>query len=293
MTAIEGWLDLLACPICRGSLRLKGSELCCMPCQRSYSVQDGLFVLMRPEDVRRFDEFGQRYREERLRDGWRPMTTKQALALPYASPPGYPALYWQVRRQSYDTLLQALSSRGAASAGACAADLGAGTGWLSYRLAQFGYRVVAVEASRDDMFGLGAAVAHYASRALFLPVLGSLEHPPLSHGQFQLVVFNASLHYAQNLEATLQQAASALAVGGWLVIMDTPIARQPRPGTGRGDRHLSRRELEDALAAAGLAAQWISVRRGPGWWFHQAKAMLKGSERFSFPLLMAGPYDTR
>jgi hypothetical protein len=71
------------------------------------------------------------------------------------------------------------------------------------------------------------------------------------------------------------------------VILNTPVARRSRPGTGQSDRHFDGRELDEALTRAGLGAQWKPVRRGRHWWLHQAKALLRGHERFSFPLIVA------
>jgi SAM-dependent methyltransferase len=167
------------------------------------------------------------------------------------------------------------------------ADLGAGTGWLSFRLAQAGYRVLAVDASLDDAFGLGAAAPYLAtSGERLLLAQGNLEHPPLYRARWSLVVYNASLHYAHDLQATLARAVSALLPRGRIIVLDTPIARRPVPGTGRGDRHLGRRELEETLAGAGLSVRWLRMYRGPRWWAFRLKAWLRRSAPFSFPIVV-------
>jgi hypothetical protein len=165
-------------------------------------------------------------------------------------------------------------------------------GWLSFRLAVQGYRVLAVEASLDDAFGLGAGRTYLGRvSGRLLLVQGDLERPPLQPGCWGVVLFNASLHYAADLSSTIERASQALQRRGLLVVMDTPIARHPVAGTGRGDRHLGYRELNDALGAAGLHAHWLRVRRGPRWWAHQARAWLKREELFSFPLVLAQRED--
>jgi SAM-dependent methyltransferase len=244
-------------------------------------------VLLRREDAVRFQEFTHQYREARLREGWQPLSREQALGLPYGQPAGIPALYWQVRRQSFSALMGVLARDGPTPAHGPTADLGAGMGWLSYRLAQVGYHVLAVDASRDADWGLGLAERYYLSQVPFEPILGNLEYPPLRTGQLSLILFNASLHYAIDLEGTLVRAARALKPGGRIIILDTPIARQPSPGTGQGDRHLGRLELEQALLAAGLNPRWIAIRRGAGWWSHQARAILRRDAIFSFPMILA------
>jgi SAM-dependent methyltransferase len=168
-----------------------------------------------------------------------------------------------------------LAREGPSPAAGPVADLGAGIGWVSFRLAQLRYRVVAIEASIDRDFGLGAAERYFLPEVTFVLSQGNLEHPPLQVGAMGLIIFNASLHYADDLEATLRRASLALRPGGRLIVLDTPIVRRPRSGTGQGDRHLGRHELDAALLAAGLSTRWVPIRRGLSWWWHRIKALLK------------------
>ncbi|MEE8390849.1 MAG: methyltransferase domain-containing protein [Anaerolineae bacterium] len=285
---VEDWLDVLGCPDCQGALRLIDDKaLHCPACGHRFLLRGGVPSLVRRKDVMMLAEFSRRYREARLREGWRPLTPQQALALPYGSPPRYPALYWEVRRQSYEALMRLLSREGPPPEAGPVADLGAGTSWLAHRLARSGYRVLALEASLDGDFGLGAAEVYRASAPTrFLPIQGDLEHPPLQRERLGLAIFNASLHYAQDLEGTLHRTARALRPGGCLVVLDTPIAGCPRPGSDLGDRHLGRRELQKALVAAGLRPRWIPVRRGVRWWVYQAKLRLKRGAPFLFPMVV-------
>jgi SAM-dependent methyltransferase len=281
----------LGCPYCQGALAASGEPSMpwqCPTCGGQFSQEGQIPVLFRRQDIDPFDEFARQYREARLRDGWRPLSPEEMLRLPYGRPAGTPALYWEVRCQSFCALMAILAREGPTPAHGPAADLGAGSGWLSYRLAQLGYRVLAVDASRDADWGLGAAERHYLPHAHFQLIQGDLEHPPLQAGKLGLIVYNASLHYVMNLEGALRRAAAALQPGGRIVILDTPIARRPQPGTGLGDRHLGRQELHAALLAVGLGPRWIPIRRGTRWWIHRAKAWLKRDAPFSFPLIIAG-----
>lgn len=297
MAGVTAWLDVLGCPYCRGPLRADDDSLFCPACDQRFPIRNQIPSLVRRDDAAALADFGRRYREARLQEGWRPLTSEQALALPYGSPPGYPPLYWQVRRQSYEALMDLLSDQGPAPEGGPVADLGAGSGWLAHRLAREGYRVAALEASLQRNFGLRAASVYLtAPSPPFLPIQGDLDHPPLQQEKLSLAVLNASLHYARDLETTLRRTAEALVEGGRLVILDTPIAQRSespphpthaRPSNGRPRHSLGRRELERALMAAGLSPRWVPVRRGPRWWVYQARTWLKGEARFSFPMVVA------
>lgn len=283
-------LEIVGCPHCQGRLDAPDGSTDawhCPTCSQQFAAAGQIPVLLREEDVAHFDRFARQYREARRQEGWPPLTLEQALALPYSQPAGYPPLYWEVRRQSFCTLAGILAREGPTPAQGAAADLGAGHGWLSYRLADLGYTVLAVDANRDSDWGLGAAERHYLPHPRLFLAQGDLEHPPLQAGRLGLILLNASLHYAMGLEGTLRRIARALQPGGRLVVLDTPIARRARPGTGRGDRHLGRQELQDALLAAGLTPRWVRVRRGVRWHWHQAKAWLRGDAGFAFPLVLA------
>jgi SAM-dependent methyltransferase len=284
---VEEWERVLGCPYCRGALELYDPKtILCSGCNRPFGYQDAIPVLLRHETIAQFAHFERQYREARLEEGWGPLDPAQALDLPCRQPNGHPVLYWQVRRQSFRALMRRLANEGPSPEAGPVADLGAGIGWLSFRLAQAGYRVLAIDASLDKDFGLGAAAIYHSHRA-FLRVQGDIEYPPLQRGTLSLALFNASLHYAQDLEATLYRTAQSLRPGGYVIVLDVPIARQPRPGTGKGDRHLGRQELHAALVRAALRPRWVDVRRGARWWVYQLKAALGRAPRFSFPMVIA------
>jgi SAM-dependent methyltransferase len=254
-----------------------------------FGMSAGLPSLLLPDDEPLLDAFSRAYREKMIREGWRPLTKRDLLRLPFHSPPGHPTFYWQVRRQTFLALQDRLRRLGPHPESGMVADLGAGTGWLSYRLAEMGYRVIAVEANIDVDFGLGAAQA-YASAGSgdrILAIRGSLETPPIQPGRVALVVLSASLHYARDLRAALQRISVMLKPGGQLFVVDTPVARHPRPSRGIGDRHLSKDEIEGPLRSNGLSTTWARVFRGPRWWTHQIKRRISGNDVFSFPMLIA------
>jgi SAM-dependent methyltransferase len=126
-------------------------------------------------------------------------------------------------------------------------DLGAGSGWLSHRLSSLGHRPVAVDALDDEVDGLGAA-RHYSTP--FPVVQADFDALPFAPGQFDLVVFNGSLHYAPDTAATLERAHRMLAPGGALVVMDSPMFRADRDGSAMVSDALRRFTLDCGLTDA-------------------------------------------
>jgi SAM-dependent methyltransferase len=297
---------ILACPLCGGRLRRDdGGLICpadgvCFPRHPS-----GLLDLRPPAGRAAADAFAARYRADRLADGWQPLAAEAARALPAGDPPGFTRLYWTVRRESWAVLAGLLNDAGqvanlsripTAGAPLKIADLGAGFPWLSHRLAALGHAIVAIDLSPDADFGLGAARLFPTAGGwddpadaswqpgVFLPVLGDLAQPPLAAGACDMVICNASLHYAGGLRAAIARMARALRPGGALVIVDSPIVAASPPD--RGGCVLARAAVAAALAEAGLAATWHRVPRGWLWRRHQLKNRLLRRPVFDFPVII-------
>jgi SAM-dependent methyltransferase len=271
--------------MCGAGLAPAGRGMVCTADRTEYPRHAAGLLDLRPAELRASaDAFADAYRTARLAEGWQPLSQAAALALPEGNPPGFTRLYWQVRRESWAALRSLLAELGAGRL--ILADAGAGFPWLSGRLASLGHQVVAFDLSGDADFGLGAAQL-YGHPGL-LPVLGSLEAPPLAAGRFDAVTCNASLHYVNDLVVCLSRLARALCPGGALIVVDSPIARRDgRAGhTHPGSRVLGRQELDLALRAAGLTPQWRRVRRGWLWQRHQLKNWLLGRPRFDFPMVV-------
>ena len=109
---------------------------------------------------------------------------------------------WRVRRDSFAHLQRhVLPANGHGPMRVL--DLGAGSGWLSHRLAAVGHRVVAVDRLDDEADGLGAC-RHYP--VPFAAVQADFDALPFEPSQFDLVVFDGSLHYAPDPAATLAES---------------------------------------------------------------------------------------
>ena len=164
------------------------------------------------------------YRAVRRADGHVVRSAEEYQALPSVSPTAANIDEWRIRQQSLDTLLRAFST---ARRSARVLDVGAGNGWLSQRLTVLGHAAVAVDLNDDEEDGLGAAAA---SRVAFPRVQAGFEALPFEAGQFDVVVFNASLHYADAPGTVLMEGRRMLANGGALVVMDSPMFQRECDG---------------------------------------------------------------
>lgn len=101
-------------------------------------------------------------------------------------------------------------------------DLGAGSGWLCYRLTRRGHACVAVDIRADAVDGLGAAQA-FLEQGHFETLVASFDALPVPEGFADITLFNAALHYATALDATLREAVRVTRRGGTIAVLDSPF----------------------------------------------------------------------
>jgi len=240
-----------------------------------------------PERRRRFRSA---YAVHRAREGHCTAPT-ELLSLPDLKT-GPLAHQWSVRARTYRRFVTAIleqRSRQVAPAPVTVLDLGAGNGWLCYRVRLLGHRAVALDLRTDPVDGLGAARGYGAYlEPLFPRVAAAFEAIPVADRSVDLAVFNASLHYALDLHDVLAEAARVVVRGGRLVVLDSPFYRRPASGedmvaekrrtAGKefGDlapdltalpfvEYLTRERL--AQHSAGLGIRWRRHRVHYPWWY--------------------------
>ena len=217
------WLPRFACPECSSDVADGGNDVgddavVCAACGRRFVRRGGVWRFLTPARSERLDPFIRQYRAVRQQEGYRATAADYYRKLPTVPPNDPHAGDWQIRRETYHHLLGHVLAAGPLPLHVL--DLGAGSSWLSHRLSALGHRAVAVDALDDDVDGLGAA-RFYETK--FAVVQADFDALPFAPGQFDLVVFNGSLHYAPDMAGTLERAHRMLAPGGALVVMDSPM----------------------------------------------------------------------
>jgi SAM-dependent methyltransferase len=174
-------------------------------------------------------QFAREYRTVRRAEGWGSQDGAYYRALPYHDLSGRFQQIWRIRARSYETfvneVLKPVESQESRSLRIL--DVGAGSGWLAYRLALRGHDVIAIDLLDDQLDGLGAK-KHYETG--FAAVLAEYDRLPLASEQVDLAVFNASLHYSTDYSATLRETLRVLRRRGTLVILDSPTYFDPTSG---------------------------------------------------------------
>ena len=130
--------------------------------------------------------------------------------------------------------------------------VGAGCGWMSYRLALRGHRPVAVDLLTDGRDGLGAA-RHYLTRAAFRRFNADFDQLPFANARFDAVIFNASVHYSSEL---LQDVGRSPAL---------PAAGRPHRDSRFAGLQIARARRDDAARAAARFRGEVRHRIGSHW----------------------------
>jgi len=282
------WTPAFACPECGSTLvaastaRPSTGPLSCRLCDVEVGCRGGILRFLSDLRLAEIEPLIAQYRRVRDQDGYRQRPAGYYRQLPQVSRDDPQHAVWRIRQDSfrhlYRRVLTPLGRRPLR-----VLDLGAGNGWLSHRLTLLGHACVAVDWLDDPEDGLGAAL-HYPTT--FTRLQADFDHLPVVGGQFDVVIFNASLHYSADPIATLRNAAKTLLDRGTLVVMDSPVFVSDADGQrmlaerqqGFADR-IGSRPVEwgagyltvDGLARTatetGLVLQRIPSRGGSGWAF--------------------------
>jgi len=254
---------------------------------------DGLPVLVRPEQEFLIGD-ATAYAAAWKRTKW--AVRREAISeLPYVRWPG-----WKQKAQSFRELLAILGPPHERKV----VDVGAGTGWLSHRLVQAGFRCFATDISPDYDVGLGAATRFDNEPNWFDRAIATLDHWPFRSASIDIAICNACLHYLADPRGAIAEAARVLRTGGIFVIMNSPVHRDPESAI-RAARHF-RKHLQGLGAYGGLLCShqhfvaselesriqdhFIEVRRHDprnSFWFDTVrvlKSAVYGVELASFPI---------
>lgn len=103
------------------------------------------------------------------------------------------------------------------TAGAVAADLGAGTGFITEELLKHGVHVIAVDQAESM---LKQMKAKFGPKASVDYRQGDAEHLPIESGSLDYAFANMYLHHVEDPARAIQEMARTLKPGGRLVITD-------------------------------------------------------------------------
>jgi SAM-dependent methyltransferase len=218
----------LRCPRCGtllGRLPREGVTLICSHCSVNIPGVRGVWKALLPEREAHFARFVEDYQFIRSSEGRGSRSDDYYLALPDRDVSGRNSRQWAIRARTFRYIEHNLLPRVSTLTNPKLniLDLGAGNGWLSYRLAKQGHAPTAIDLMTNDEDGLEAA-EHYRKwlPSLFPRFQAEVDNLPFADSQFDLVIFNASFHYSENYEKTIAEAIRCGRPNGSIMIADSP-----------------------------------------------------------------------
>lgn len=178
-------------------------------------------------------------------------------ALPWKDLSGRNSEQWAIRARSF----RYFSARILPTLGSSLRilDLGAGNGWMSYRLSIAGHRAVAVDIFDDALDGLGA-IRNFDQP--FPGVVAEFDALPFAEGSFDIAIFNSSLHYSEDYARTLREARRCIGSHGLVFVIDSPVYKTAGHGERmREERHRSFERLYGFRSDAMKSVEYLDEER--------------------------------
>jgi SAM-dependent methyltransferase len=278
----------LRCPRCRAladylpDVNATNTAMQCVNCYWQLCCEQGVWNMLPPERANYFSQFITDYQFIRAAEGRGNANPEYYLRLPSCDLSDRNSNQWKIRARTFRHIEREILpeiSVHLRRKQLRILDLGAGNGWMSYRLALQGHKPFAVDLLTNDQDGLGAAV-HYKSAltVLFPRFQAEIDSLPFADHEYDLVIFNASFHYSENYERTLAEALRCIGVGGTILISDTPWYRHDHSGEQMlTERHATFRERYGFPSDALKSLEYLTDRRlqqlatcfGIHWQVHQ------------------------
>lgn len=222
--------DTFVCPSCRTPLAKTKTGWNCPSDSYEFGTTQNIPDFILPSRRAEVDEFLNYYRQVRKAESWGSPQIEYYLELPFRDITHRYSSLWKIRAKTYRAFMDDLKSVYPHDS-ARILDVGAGNCWLSYRLAQQGYDVTAVDINLDPRDGL--IVAHKFTQngsVRFQCVRAEFDFLPFQERSFDVIIFNASLHYSSNPVQTIRQTLPILSAQGAIYILDSPLYRNIESG---------------------------------------------------------------
>jgi SAM-dependent methyltransferase len=226
----------LRCPRCHRTFIdvnvYRPTRAACSACGFLIVEENGIVRTLTPARKARFEQFLRDYTLVRQNEGWGSLMPEYYLALPFKDLTHRHDWIWRIRAQTWRYIEKhILLHNSGTRSGMRVLDIGAGNGWLSYRLAQHGYEPVAVDLLDDDSDGLGAARHYFPHLPQHFPRFqADMDHLPFDSAQFDVAIFNASFHYSSDYEKTLGETIRCVRPSGLVIIADSPFYKRDESG---------------------------------------------------------------
>jgi len=142
-------------------------------------------------------------------------------------------------------------------------DVGTAACWTSRLISQRGGRVIALDVSESDHYGLNAAAIQFKAHGVYFErILESMTNLPLRDESLDCITFNASFHHTPDLDRTLAECHRTLKPGGAIGMVNESMVSlkhrfAPHQHSDTGSHHdVAYRDFEAAATRAGFSVRY-------------------------------------
>jgi SAM-dependent methyltransferase/uncharacterized protein YbaR (Trm112 family) len=276
-------LEVLHCPRCRCGLRLEVEEEsprevvtgfleCSGPVPHRYQIRRGVVQM-----AAGFDHAAVKKELEYLDGTYAGDARLTDPAMIGGFPDSLPLLWPRTANfgRDFSALLDLLPPMAPSS---WVLDVGTAACWTSRLLSQRGGRVIALDVSESDYYGLNAADTQFRTHGVYFErILESMTHLPFRDESLDCITFNASFHHTPDLDRTLAECHRTLKPGGAIgMVNESMVSLKHRyfphaDHTDTGSHHdVAYVDFEAAAARAGFSlryalAQHVKDRMRRAW----------------------------
>ena len=207
---------MINCPICSSSLNLEQTQASCAE-GHQFSVKNGAYQLLKPEFKERLEKFLTAFEDFRQPyiEGMKKIDFNK---LPYINGVLSDERQWKAKRMDLELITRLKAP------GEKVLELGAWNGWLSNRLVEEGYEVLAADIFIHELDGLGAS-KHYRNQ--WQSVQMNMDDVSILKSSFDLIIINRSIAFFKDLNQTIIDLKARLNPGGLLFITGINYCKDP------------------------------------------------------------------
>jgi SAM-dependent methyltransferase/uncharacterized protein YbaR (Trm112 family) len=144
-------------------------------------------------------------------------------------------------------------------------DVGTAACWTSRLISQRGGRVIALDVSESDHYGLNAADIQFKAHGVYFErILESMTRMPFRDESIDCITFNASFHHTPDLDRTLAECYRTLKPGGMIgMVNESMVSLKHRffphaAHSDTGSHHdVAYGDFEAAARRAGLSVRYF------------------------------------
>jgi SAM-dependent methyltransferase/uncharacterized protein YbaR (Trm112 family) len=211
-------LEILRCPVCRGSLYEEGDHLRCRGCGASFPVENGIARMLdaRLPGIEAKKREIEGWPAMAKAHGWYERDDEIDAHLPYLNRDlGWDDENWRATEHSFSLLLDRYLRRGMR-----VLEVGAAKAWAAQHLVPRGCEYVATDILADPVIGLGRGSFYEERVGAFGRVQADGEHLPFADGIFDVTFCVAALHHALDLGAMVREMSRVTRKEGWVCALN-------------------------------------------------------------------------